>query len=185
MNSTPNPNILKYGFFTLRRAKNINFQICHLYERIILFVKQENRWNPCCRFLQICHLYGRRILFVKQETFKMSRRGQQKKHAKCIFEHQIFYKLLWKVVCASQKTSVFLHLLIRFTNLKMQKIFIKGCKKSDVQKYILYVFLPAAGGKFIDICSPEMQFLQGLEAYLTSKSQIFSPAAQKFDKWIW
>ena len=52
------------------------------------------------------------------------------------------------------------------------------CKKSDVQKYILYVFLPAAGGKFLEIFSPEIQFLKGFEGYLTSKSQKNSPAAQ-------
>ena len=65
---------------------------------------------------------------------------------------------------------------------KRIQLFIKVCKKSDVQKYILYVFLPAAGGKFLDICSPEMQFLQGFEGYLTSKSLKKTLASQKFDK---
>ena len=51
---------------------------------------------------------------------------------------------------------------------------------NDVQKYILYGFLPAAGGKFLAICSPEMHFLKSFEEYLTSKSQKFSPAAQVF-----
>ena len=35
--------------------------------------------------------------------------------------------------------------------------------------------MPAAGGKFLAICSPEMHFLKGFEEYLTSKSQKFSP----------
>ena len=41
-------------------------------------------------------------------------------------------------------------------------------------------FLPAAGGIFLAICSPEMQFLKGFEGYLTLKSQKKSPAAQGF-----
>ena len=64
---------------------------------------------------------------------------------------------------------------------KRIQLFIKVCKKSvksDAQKYILYGFLPAAGGNFLDICSSEMQFLQGFEGYLTSKSQKKSPATQ-------
>ena len=68
---------------------------------------------------------------------------------------------------------------LMFSAKRVQR-FIQVCKKSDVQKYILYVFLPAAGGNFLAICSPEMQFLKGFEGYLTSKSQKFSPAAQGF-----
>ena len=46
-------------------------------------------------------------------------------------------------------------------------------------------FCPPQAENFETFVSPEMQFLQGFEGYLTSKSQKISPAAQEFDERIW
>ena len=156
MNSTPNPNTLKYGFFALRRAKKHKFSNLP-FVRAHYTIRKTRK--PLKSVLQIpSNLPFVRAPYTIRKTRNLQneRRRGLKKKSKCILEHQIFYKILWKVVYASQKTSVFLHLLIRFTNLKMLKIW---CSKI----HFVWVFARSRRKIFRHLSARKCNFYRGLK----------------------